>query len=95
MRLPSGRGASSPYGSCLAIYFSSLTIASLQAADATGLSEDCLHLNVLRPAGTSASAKLPVLFWIHGGGFASGAASAFNGRYARPLFYPLPPESTR
>ena len=32
-------------------------------------SEDCLALNVMRPAGILASSKLPVLFWIHGGGF--------------------------
>ena len=32
-------------------------------------SEDCLTLNVIRPPGTRADAKLPVMFWIHGGGF--------------------------
>lgn len=36
------------------------------------LSEDCLYLNVYRPAGIDASAKLPVLFWMHGGGFEMG-----------------------
>jgi para-nitrobenzyl esterase len=30
-------------------------------------SEDCLYLNVWRPAGASASARLPVLVFIHGG----------------------------
>lgn len=34
----------------------------------TTSSEDCLTLNVQRPAGTTANAKLPVLFWIYGGG---------------------------
>ena len=33
------------------------------------VSEDCLTVNVIRPAGTKAGAKLPVLFWIFGGGF--------------------------
>lgn len=35
--------------------------------------EDCLALNVWRPA--KAEGPLPVLFWIHGGAFSSGAGS--------------------
>jgi len=35
--------------------------------------EDCLYANVWKPAG--ASAKLPVLFWIYGGGFVNGGSS--------------------
>lgn len=37
--------------------------------NATGQSEDCLTITVARPQGTKADAKLPVLFWIFGGGF--------------------------
>src|SRR5882762_506225 len=39
-----------------------------------GLSEDCLTLNVWTPA-KDAKAKLPVMVWIHGGGFVAGGSS--------------------
>jgi para-nitrobenzyl esterase len=38
-------------------------------------SEDCLFLNVYAPVDATSKSKLPVLFWIHGGGFAGGASS--------------------
>lgn len=43
-------------------------------------SEDCLGLNIWTPA-KSASEKLPVMVWIHGGGFIIGASSqsAYDG----------------
>ncbi len=40
-----------------------------------GPSEDCLFLNVYAPADASSKSKLPVMFWIHGGGYAVGASS--------------------
>lgn len=40
----------------------------------SGNSEDCLQLNVWTPA-KSASDRLPVMLWIHGGGFQAGASS--------------------
>ena len=42
------------------------------------VTEDCLYLNIQTPAG-SASEKLPVLVWIHGGGFITGDANSNNG----------------
>ncbi len=38
-----------------------------------GASEDCLYLNVYAPAGVKAASKLPVMFWIHGGGYSGGS----------------------
>ena len=34
--------------------------------------EDCLYLNVVRPANAKPGAKLPVMFWIHGSAFVVG-----------------------
>ena len=41
----------------------------------SGASEDCLFLNVYAPADAKAKSKLPVMFWIHGGGYSGGASS--------------------
>ncbi|KAI1506230.1 Alpha/Beta hydrolase protein [Biscogniauxia marginata] len=46
---------------------------------ATGQTEDCLTMRVHRPAGTAPDAKLPVLFWIFGGGFELGSPLLFDG----------------
>lgn len=44
------------------------------------IGEDCLYLNVWAPA-KNASARLPVMFWIYGGGFneGSGAVAVYDG----------------
>lgn len=39
------------------------------------MAEDCLYLNVIRPHAVSDSAKLPVVVFLHGGGFSGGSAS--------------------
>ena len=39
------------------------------------LAEDCLVLNVWRPAATAPKEELPVLVWIHGGGYVTGGSS--------------------
>jgi len=43
------------------------------ASSSTPMSEDCLFINVWRPA--NAVGKLPVMVWIYGGGFVSGGSS--------------------
>jgi para-nitrobenzyl esterase len=40
-----------------------------------GPSEDCLFLNVYAPSDSTDKSKLPVMFWIHGGGYSGGASS--------------------
>ena len=49
------------------------------AADAAPLgtapAEDCLYANVWRPANGARKKKLPVIFWIYGGGFINGGSS--------------------
>jgi para-nitrobenzyl esterase len=40
-----------------------------------GENEDCLFLNVFTLAGAKGKSKLPVMFWIHGGGYSGGSGS--------------------
>ncbi len=50
-----------------------------------GSSEDCLFLNIWRPAGAKPGAKLPVMVWIHGGAFVmgSGSGAGVEGQFAK------------
>jgi len=41
--------------------------------------EDCLYLNVFRPTGTRPGQRLPVYFWIHGGGLVNGSSNQHDG----------------
>ncbi|KAL1857097.1 hypothetical protein Daus18300_010440 [Diaporthe australafricana] len=46
--------------------------------------EDCLTISVMRPQGTEADEKMPVLFWIYGGGFETGSPQMYNGSVLIP-----------
>ncbi len=41
-------------------------------------SEDCLSLNVFTPAYATPTSKLPVFFWIHGGGLQNGSGVLYD-----------------
>jgi para-nitrobenzyl esterase len=63
MQRQAGGGAFPPYGG---------------DRSATEMSEDCLYLNVYTTAGSS-SDKRPVMVWIHGGAYTSGAGAIYQG----------------
>ncbi|KAJ6555000.1 carotenoid ester lipase precursor [Mycena vulgaris] len=43
-------------------------------------SEDCLTINVVKPATATATSKLPVVAWIFGGGFELGSPAMYDGK---------------
>jgi para-nitrobenzyl esterase len=43
--------------------------------------EDCLSLNIWAPKAAMTGKKLPVMYWIHGGGNDSGTGSLFQGHH--------------
>ncbi|STV27892.1 esterase [Klebsiella pneumoniae] len=47
----------------------------LGGGDPGAFSEDCLYLNVWAPASAAQPQPLPVMVWLHGGGFTIGAGS--------------------
>ncbi|KAK4203177.1 alpha/beta-hydrolase [Triangularia verruculosa] len=87
-----GLGPACPQSTAVDITPLLLEVLSLpEAADtlffgsATGdVTEDCLTISVMRPKGTKAYAKLPVLFWIYGGGFEAGSPQMYNGSVLIP-----------
>ncbi len=43
------------------------------------INEDCLYLDIYRPAGAAPGAKLPVTVYVHGGGNYSGSTDIYDG----------------
>lgn len=43
------------------------------------MSEDCLTITIQRPVGIPKHKKLPVLFWIYGGGWIEGSTQMYDG----------------
>jgi len=54
-----------------------------QVSIQAGSSEDCLCLNIWRPAGAAKNAKLPVMVWIHGGAFVGGSGNTSGDQFAK------------
>ncbi|CAN5141474.1 carboxylesterase family protein [soil metagenome] len=48
-------------------------------SQACNQAEDCLFLNVWKPADAKPGAKLPVMVWIHGGAFIGGSGASVDG----------------
>lgn len=53
-------------------------VLSLPLLDKLNGQEDCLTLDVQRPAGTKAGDKLPVVFWLFGGAFQLGGSNTYD-----------------
>lgn len=57
-----------------------LCIATAASPAVTTTNEDCLFLDVYAPTNASTGSKLPVYFYIQGGGFNTNSNGNFNGR---------------
>ncbi|KAB7501067.1 Venom carboxylesterase-6, partial [Armadillidium nasatum] len=68
-------GRKMPVG-CLQITSSTLLTLANNSLSIIG-AEDCLYLNIFTPAPNDPERKLPVMVYIHGGGFAFGAADVY------------------
>lgn len=61
----------------------SLGLAGFSQNITGSMSEDCLDINIIRPAGLPKHTKLPILAWIHGGAWQEGSANdpRYNGSF--------------
>jgi para-nitrobenzyl esterase len=61
--------------------FGSACLQSATEYDVHRGSENCLYLNIYAPGRRAGPRRLPVMVWLHGGGFINGSGNDFNGRF--------------
>lgn len=61
-----------------------ITPERIEQTNVSGVDEECLNLNVVRPSGHNVKkdGKLPVLVWLHGGGFTKGFGADLNSNFS-------------
>ncbi|KAH8898789.1 alpha/beta-hydrolase [Thozetella sp. PMI_491] len=59
--------------------FGPLCIGTAQDSSSSAYSEDCLYINVFAPANATTTSKLPVWFFIQGGGYTANSNPNYNG----------------
>ncbi|XP_045618969.2 carboxylic ester hydrolase [Procambarus clarkii] len=59
---------------CLQVPFGTASLGERLTPEQIHGSEDCLYLNVFRPADKGPKSDLPVMVWIHGGGWFAGGS---------------------
>jgi len=62
----------------------SITPDRIRQTNISGVAEECLNLNVVRPSGhdVKKDGKLPVVVWIYGGGFVGGFGADLNSNFS-------------
>lgn len=61
-------------------YYDSGVCPQMESGNILG-SLNCLHLNIYVPKSASSQNRVPVLVWIHGGGFSSGSSGSFGPKF--------------
>ncbi|MDB5045433.1 MAG: hypothetical protein JWQ08_1483 [Deinococcus sp.] len=72
------RDASSPGADCPQVALNLFPVAGVTPGEVQG-DENCLFLNVYTPKSATATSRLPVMVWLHGGSFTLGSGSAYDG----------------
>ena len=75
----SPRDAGEAGKACPQVVLAMFPVPGMKPGDVHG-DEDCLYLNIYAPASATASSRLPVMVWIHGGAFTVGDGSGYDGR---------------